>query len=380
MTSALPLHSGPRRRRVSPPHPPLGELRTNIAHFARDALWLHLHLRGNASLAALAAGTNNASAARSPDLVLTKHAATECIENGRCVKTGGMTILAMEKFMAEVALRGAWAEPQILHAGDPSRSHPICFEVAAQRWRPWAGDGHTVQSFRAKALHRCGLRDRGMQRKIVLLRRDSLSRQWPDEGEVLQRLKTLAKAVGSSLHAANLGRLEPCEQVEALHDAMLLLAVHGADLTNMIYLPRGAAVVEVAVECELEGGSVDFPQWRGPGTLVNSSVYLEAKDAWRQQSAQGQCPAAGATQEEWLQGYPVSQFAKLARQANLLYTAVMDCSSARCDRKMDDVWDRGWCTSQLKKNRFVSVDVSGRLLPVLWAIFDGYLRWRAPPE
>jgi len=295
------------------------------------------------------------------------------------VKTGRSTIFPMEQFMADVALQGAHPRPRLLHAGDPARKRLLCFEVAVQRWRPWAGDANSVQSFRAKALARCGLADRGLQRKMVLIRRDSLSRRWRDEGEVVSGLQALAKALGFSLYAANLGHLNPCAQVEAIHDAMLLLAVHGADLTNMIFLPQGAAVVEVAVECELEGGSIDFPQWRGPGTLVNSSVYQEAVDAWRRQSAAGECPAPGVSRQEWLQGYPTSQFAKLARQANLLYTAVMDCSRTTCNREMGDVWDRGWCTSEAKKARFVDVDVRGRLLPTILAVFDGYLRWRAPP-
>lgn len=155
---------------------------------------------------------------------------------------------------------------------------------------------------------------------------------------------------------------------------MLMLAIHGADLTNMIFLPPKAAVIEVAVECEVPGGSVDTPQWRGPGSLMNSSVYKEAKDLWQKQAAAGHCPEQGATKEDWLQGFPVSQFAKLARQANLLYTAVMDCSGAECTRQQGDVFDRGWCSSDTKKRRFVDVDVAGKLLPVIWAVFEGHLQ------
>merc|ERR1712100_667692 len=99
----------------------------------------------------------------------------------------------------------------------------------------------------------------------------------------------------SSLYSINLGHLQPCAQIEALHDAMLLLAVHGADLTNMVFLPKGAAVVEIGVECEVEGASIDTPFWRGPGTLMNSSVYREAVEHWKRQSAAGACPPPGQT-------------------------------------------------------------------------------------
>lgn len=40
-------------------------------------------------------------------------------------------------------------------------------------------------------------------------------------------------------------------QVEVLHDAMLMVGIHGADLTNLIFLPAKAAVVEIALDCEV---------------------------------------------------------------------------------------------------------------------------------
>ena len=71
-----------------------------------------------------------------------------------------------------------------------------------------------------------------------------------------------------------------------LHDAMLMVGVHGADLTNMIFLPANAAVVELGVECEIEGASVDSPFWRGPGTLMNNTILQHARQRWKQQQQQ----------------------------------------------------------------------------------------------
>lgn len=76
-------------------------------------------------------------------------------------------------------------------------------------------------------------------------------------------------------------------QVEALHDVMLMVGVHGADLTNLIFLPTMAAVVEIGVECEVEGASVDSPFWRGPGTLMNHSILAHARAIWKEQQRQG---------------------------------------------------------------------------------------------
>merc|ERR1719313_1551112 len=107
---------------------------------------------------------------------------------------------------------------------------------------------------------------------------------------------------------------------------------------------------------------------------MNSSVYQEAVENWKTQNAAGRCPPRGQIVHDWLRGYPASQFAKLARQLNLLYTAVMDCSAATCDRQMSGVYDRGWCNSDVKKKDFVDIDIEGRLLPTLWAVYDEYLR------
>lgn len=361
----------------------MGERRSNIAHFARDALWLH-RLFQERLPPALAGGFRSSllggAADEVPELVLTKHAATECRENDQCVKTGRIASMDMERFMTNVALSDVEVVPPVFMAGDPDRKHPICYEVVAQRWRPWAGDADSIQSFRARALQRCGIVDAGITRKIVVVRRDAPSRHWQDEHDLKRDLGALSSAIHSSLLVVNLGRLDACEQVRVLHDAMLFIAIHGADLTNMVFLPQSAAVVEVAVECEVEGSGVDSNFWRGPGTLMNSSVYRMAVDTWSRQESLGMCPRAGATDESWLQGFPVSQFAKLARQANLLYTAVMDCSATDCsERPMGHVWDRAWCTSNVKNRLSVKVDVRVQLLPVIWAIFDEYLRWRTAP-
>ncbi|CAK9014636.1 Magnesium-chelatase subunit H (Mg-protoporphyrin IX chelatase subunit H), partial [Durusdinium trenchii] len=468
-----------------------GELRSNIAHFARDALWLHrvLNDQDGKSFSTTGGMADFSGTARAfwfeefhpvkalrwrwertgksrtftqppsfppftqetlqvlgfstrlprAERVLTKHAATECVENWQCAKTGShmlsemepldrwgsgrigtaglMTGLRVETFLEEVALEGAAEElgtPPLatFSAGDPALDHTICrlevfhagrgrtehvvfaiwcfhtgYELIVQRWRPWSFDASNVRRFRARALRKCQLEDRGLQKKIVLVKRESFTRQWKDgrcdEGKVLEHFETLALAIGADFDLVNLGRLTPCEQADALQDAMLLVAVHGADLTtlhvggNMIFLPPAAAVVEIGVECELEGASVDSPFWRGPGTWMNSSILSGARQIWKEQQARGWCPAMGATlpPEAWLQGAPTSQFAKLARQANLFYTAVMDCAGAACNRAQEKgQWDRGWCNSDVKKRPFVEVDVAKKLIPVLWVVYDEYLR------
>merc|ERR1712232_230395 len=116
------------------------------------------------------------------------------------------------------------------------------------------------------------------------------------------------------------------------------------------------------------------------GTHMNSSIYKEAVELRRQMSADGHCPVAGATNEQRLQGFPVSQFAKLARQSNLFYTAIVDCALANCSgREMGEVWDRGWCSRDAKTKQFVDIDVSRQLIPVIWILYDACMRLRATP-
>lgn len=55
----------------------MGEMRSNIAHFARDALWLHgLFQQLPPEL-------------EQAEMVVTKLGATECNENAACSKTAG---------------------------------------------------------------------------------------------------------------------------------------------------------------------------------------------------------------------------------------------------------------------------------------------------
>ncbi|CAL1135720.1 unnamed protein product, partial [Cladocopium goreaui] len=354
-----------------------GEMRSNIAHFARDSLWLHGLLQRNETLEALGFPQ------RLTERVLTKLAATECIENGQCAKSRTLDeqhLFEMEALMEEVAL-DHFPALATWNAGEPSLDHPVCFEVLLQRWRPWAGDVQEIQSFRQSAMKRCKIPDDGMQKKILLLKRESFSRRWKDEAQVIAHFKALAVSVGATFVTANLGRLTPCEQVGVLHNVMLMVGVHGADLTNMIFLPAKAAVLEIGVECELEGASVDSPFWRGPGTWMNHSILKYARESWKIQQQQGLCPPVGSIlpPDQWLQGYPTSQFAKLARQANLLYSAVMDCGGAACHREqLPGEFDRGWCNSDVKKREWVQVDVAGKLIPTLWVIYDEYLRKLLP--
>ena len=74
---------------------------SNIAHFARDALWLHGILESNETMEALGFPS------RAAERVLTKLAATECIENEQCAKTRTLEehfLFDMEELMEEVAL------------------------------------------------------------------------------------------------------------------------------------------------------------------------------------------------------------------------------------------------------------------------------------
>ncbi|CAE7750552.1 unc-89, partial [Symbiodinium microadriaticum] len=121
-----------------------GELRTNIAHFARDALWLHRLFQGREPLESLSGG-------RTVEQVLTKHAATECIENDRCVKTGRQVIFSMEQFLEEVAFQDSiLPKPPVFHAGHPG----ICIIKIYAHISAAQGSRHLQQHLKVAKKHR----------------------------------------------------------------------------------------------------------------------------------------------------------------------------------------------------------------------------------
>lgn len=278
----------------------------------------------------------------------------------------------MQQTLLDAALEGH--PPPPLGYPTQDKEGPNCFDVAVQPWRAWAGDARSIQSLRRKLLRSCQIEDQGMQQKIVLLRRESSTRLWQDEEGLLRHLKVFAEAIGASLVFASLGPLEACEQVRMVHDAMLLIGVHGTELVQMIFLPPRAAVVEIGVHCHEKSFFVEPFDWRGPGWLLNSTLFHQARRIHEKQRRAGMCPLR-PTREDWLQGQPNSVPGLLARQANLLYTAIMDCHAASCFQGVlpTKTGHHHDCVRQERSVRYVQVDVQGRLLPVLMALYEGHL-------
>ena len=54
-------------------------------------------------------------------------------------------------------------------------------------------------------------------------------------------------AMGLPVHVANLGVLSPAEQTKLLRRTSVLIGVHGADLTNMLYMGVKSTVIEVTL-------------------------------------------------------------------------------------------------------------------------------------
>ena len=54
-------------------------------------------------------------------------------------------------------------------------------------------------------------------------------------------------AMGLSVHVTNLGALSPDEQARLLRRTSVLIGVHGADLTNMLYMGLKSTVIEVTL-------------------------------------------------------------------------------------------------------------------------------------
>ena len=117
--------------------------------------------------------------------------------------------------------------------------------VNSRYGRRWFSGPPACASFRDAALrlHVPGASDMGvLQRGAIALLERRGSRNIVNIDEVRE---ALLKRFGVPVRMLSFEGLTFGEQVRALHDVRLLVAPHGAGLTNLVFLPPGAALVEI---------------------------------------------------------------------------------------------------------------------------------------
>ena len=158
---------------------------------------------------------------------------------------------------------------------------PLCFESVVHRLRAVSGDAESLGGFRRLLLEHCGLPDAPLRRKLVVLIRgsslllgDRTNRRWGNWAELRAGLAGWGARNGVEVSAVRLGGLGPCEMVREVHDATLLLGVHGADLAFQLLLPERAAVVAVDL-----WDAWDHPELPAPNFSTRVRE-LEARVSW----------------------------------------------------------------------------------------------------
>ena len=111
--------------------------------------------------------------------------------------------------------------------------------------RRWFSGPRACAAFRGAALQQHVPAARGagaLQRGAIalLVRRGSRSISNSDAVEAAMRAR-----FGAPVRLVSFEGLSFGDQVRALHDVRLLVAPHGAGLANLVFLPRGAALIEV---------------------------------------------------------------------------------------------------------------------------------------
>ena len=194
------------------------------------------------------------------------------------------------------------------------------------------------------------------------------------------------------------GGLEPCEQVDHLLDAAVLVGIYGSELALQVFLPEKAAVL--AVDHQACSEEYLYKNWssvqrfleteamRQPFSLLdeNTSLALGEKpegckylfDHDLQDLLHRRRRIYATHRKSEGTGFlgipPGGMYGELARQKNLVYLSLHRCSCTLNDApcKWVEVDYFNFASS-------IGVDVENHILPSLQVLFDEHLDRLAPP-
>ena len=117
-------------------------------------------------------------------------------------------------------------------------------------------NGTSLYSFRKRVLSSCGLIDSKMQvgKKLIFISRRPYERWKADKPEYFERVLTnegeLMESVrktfpGTIVTVAHMEKLDICTQIRLVHEADVLMGVHGAGLVHLWWLQKHAMVLEL---------------------------------------------------------------------------------------------------------------------------------------
>ncbi|CAE8643670.1 unnamed protein product [Polarella glacialis] len=331
-----------------------------------------------AAAAALHASKAAEAAARSAQAAeaAAGSAKSQAAGSSQKVVEAAATAATYARVAAEVAAstaKAVWATTtdEAVIAGDPTGT--LCFDHVLQSFRSWPGGASTFNSLREDVLHGCGFlpMHEFLPRRLVVVERGPSvlgggrrDRMWADGAlELRRQLAAWGKCRGFGVRFVNIGALRPCEMVEEVASAGILLGVHGADMTMGALQPAGAVMIEVdAKSCAARDG-IEWQEklrYEEAGILLGEGQNLlnvtwstragakikALREAFERDAGHGSCPhlthtdlsgksrrrrymsEGRATGTGFLGQAGGGIFSELARQRNLLYLNLQRCECA----------------------------------------------------
>jgi len=126
-----------------------------------------------------------------------------------------------------------------------NNDNPLCFKRAAIPGYLFYMFAHrdVGVAFKHTTYERFGMGIPSSLPKVVTLASRSGKRAIANENEVIAFIKMEYPDV--EVKTVKFGQLSYKEQVQSMHDSAIMIGMHGADITNAMFLPEGGAVIEI---------------------------------------------------------------------------------------------------------------------------------------
>ncbi|XP_058085979.1 uncharacterized protein LOC131233325 [Magnolia sinica] len=113
--------------------------------------------------------------------------------------------------------------------------------------------------------------------RITLIGRDGKRAFRNESGVKLVMERECNKVAGCTLKLVHLKNMSFCDQVQIMRNTDVLATAHGAQLTNMMFMPKGSSVMEMFPKGWLEGAGIGqyIYQWFASWSEMNY------EGAWR---------------------------------------------------------------------------------------------------
>ncbi|CAD7976464.1 unnamed protein product [Amoebophrya sp. A25] len=171
---------------------------------------------------------------------------------------------------------------------------------AIQRAHDGISSPEALSRFRKLVWNECGIAggedetrrsDRNKRLTVLFMEKDGHNRQIKNLRTLVSRFREKYGAERFRFRRVRMSKLTPCEQIRAMHDAFVVIAMHGADITNTIFMrPNLSYVMEISLAdgapVTNDAGDVQRGTERWRCDSVKGMMYQEM-EPWVFQTNQG---------------------------------------------------------------------------------------------